>query len=266
MKTTPKLNGAKFQCEQMPASACVTPKQKFRHDYLITMKQRGVVLFFALVALVIMSLAAVALIRSVDTSTMIAGNLAFKQAAASSGDAGLESALTDLLAIQTAMDATGLSVYNDYSNGFNNDGGLPSSAASAVSAGICTGSGCGPACCVNKGYYSFASTQSLTDGTGIQWDNNDSTLVTSGDNSGNSVRYVIQRMCRTTGQLLNTHNCLFGGVPASNGQQSVPLASSICNPAINPGCPPVGAAVMYRITARIAGPRNTVSYIQSFIY
>ena len=42
-------------------------------------KQRGVVLFIALIALVAMSLAAVALVRSVDTATIIAGNLAFKQ-------------------------------------------------------------------------------------------------------------------------------------------------------------------------------------------
>ena len=44
-------------------------------------KQQGVVLFIALVALVVMSLAAVALIRSVDTNTLIGGNLSFKQAA-----------------------------------------------------------------------------------------------------------------------------------------------------------------------------------------
>jgi len=56
-------------------------------------RQRGVVLFFALIALVVMSLAAVALIRSVDTNTLIAGNLAFKQAATSSGDSGLEMAI-----------------------------------------------------------------------------------------------------------------------------------------------------------------------------
>ena len=46
-----------------------------------SMKQRGVVLFFALISLLAIMLAAVALIRSVDTSIMIAGNLAFKQAA-----------------------------------------------------------------------------------------------------------------------------------------------------------------------------------------
>lgn len=56
--------------------------------------QRGVVLFFALISLLAIMLAAVALVRSVDTSTIIAGNLAFKQSATSSGDAGTETAVT----------------------------------------------------------------------------------------------------------------------------------------------------------------------------
>ena len=41
--------------------------------------QRGVVLFIALIVLVAMSLAGVALLRGVDTGTIIAGNLAFRQ-------------------------------------------------------------------------------------------------------------------------------------------------------------------------------------------
>src|SRR5665647_88236 len=59
-----------------------------------SVKQHGVVLFIALIALVVLSLAAVALIRSVDTNTLIAGNLAFKQSATISADSGLETAIT----------------------------------------------------------------------------------------------------------------------------------------------------------------------------
>ncbi|NOT14314.1 MAG: hypothetical protein HOP21_01815 [Methylotenera sp.] len=55
--------------------------------------QQGVVLFFALIALVVMSLAAVALIRSVDTNTLVAGNLSFKQATMAVSDRGVEFAL-----------------------------------------------------------------------------------------------------------------------------------------------------------------------------
>lgn len=75
-------------------------------------KQNGVVLFFSLIALVVMSLAAVALIRSVDTNTLISGNLAFKQSATISADAGLETALKWLDTNQAVLDA------DDVANGY----------------------------------------------------------------------------------------------------------------------------------------------------
>ena len=52
--------------------------------------QRGVVLFIALIVLVAMTLAGIAMMRSVDTNNLIAGNLAFKNAASSAGDAAIE--------------------------------------------------------------------------------------------------------------------------------------------------------------------------------
>ncbi len=55
--------------------------------------QRGVILIITLIVLVAMTLASIAMVRSVDTSTVIAGNLAFKQSATASGDAGLEAAI-----------------------------------------------------------------------------------------------------------------------------------------------------------------------------
>ncbi len=54
--------------------------------------QRGVVLFIALIILVAMSLAGIALMRSVDTGTIIAGNLAFRQSTSYVGDLGVEAA------------------------------------------------------------------------------------------------------------------------------------------------------------------------------
>ena len=57
-------------------------------------RQKGAVLFIALIVLVAMSLAGIALIRSVDTTNLIAGNLAFKQGATLGGDWGAEQART----------------------------------------------------------------------------------------------------------------------------------------------------------------------------
>ena len=55
--------------------------------------QQGVVLVIALIILVAMTLAGIALVRSVDTTNIIAGNIAFQQAAVHSGEAGAEAAI-----------------------------------------------------------------------------------------------------------------------------------------------------------------------------
>jgi len=55
---------------------------------------RGVSLIFSLMGLVILALAAVALVRSVDTGTLVLGNLGFKQDATASSDQGAEQAIT----------------------------------------------------------------------------------------------------------------------------------------------------------------------------
>lgn len=204
-------------------------------------KQRGVVLFFALIALLAMSLAAVALIRSVDTSTLIAGNLAFKQAATSSGDAGIEAAMIWLATAEAANSAT--NVLNNSVHPFNNTGGAGGS--------------------TNNGYYSSVDpTVSLTDGSGIQWDDTDSTLAGT-DGSGNTVRYVIQRMCRVADQPIQSANCLFSAATEDKSGQNIPLPQEVCEGA---GCPVAGQTPQIRITARTTGPRNTVSYVQAFVY
>jgi Tfp pilus assembly protein PilX len=67
---------------------------------------RGAVLFIALIVLVAMTLAGIAIMRSVDTTTLIAGNLAFKQGAMQSSDNGLEQAYQWLLANRPTLSAT----------------------------------------------------------------------------------------------------------------------------------------------------------------
>jgi type IV pilus assembly protein PilX len=199
-------------------------------------KQRGVVLFFALIALVVMSLAAVALIRSVDTSTMIAGNLAFKQAATASSDRGVESAITMLTNIETAMKAAGKSVYADNTNTFN----------VTVAA---------------NGYYSNAD-PALNLTSSATWVNASSFPIPD-DGSGYAVRYIVQRMCRGPNQVLSKSNCLFSSPSVDNNGHNIPLPSDVCQGA---GCPVAGQSPQYRITSRTAGPGNTVSYIQAFVY
>lgn len=199
-------------------------------------KQRGVVLFFALIALVVMSLAAVALIRSVDTSTMIAGNLAFRQAATTSGDAGTEIAMTWLDNTQLAMIAAGKNVLIDADHALNLDNAA-------------------------MGYYTNVRPNAeLTNGT-VNW-GTASTLART-DASGNTVRYIIERMCRNANQIPTAANCLFSTTKATLGNQAVVSADEVCQ---GTGCIPDAQSTQIRITAKVTGPKNTVSYIQSFVY
>jgi Tfp pilus assembly protein PilX len=196
------------------------------------------VLFFALIALVVMSLAAVALIRSVDTSTLIAGNLAFKQAATTSGDSGIESAITVLAATEATEKAANKNVLMDASHAFN-----------VTNAAI--------------GYYSNANPAvNLTDNA--VWDAIDQGLVPEiEDQSGNKIRYIVQRMCRDADVVASKSNCLFSAAALDNNGQSVPLPSDICQ---GSGCPAAGQSPQYRITSRAVGPAFTVSYVQAFVY
>ena len=83
------------------------------------------------------------------------------------------------------------------------------------------------------------------------------------DASGNTYRYIVQRMCRVADQVLSKNNCLLGGSAANTSSMAVPLPEDIC---IGPGCPKAGQTAQYRVTVRVTGPRNTVSYIQALIY
>jgi Tfp pilus assembly protein PilX len=61
-------------------------------------RQKGVVLFIALIVLVAMTLAGIGMVRSIDTATAVAGNLGFKEASVSAGDQGIEAGYQWLLA------------------------------------------------------------------------------------------------------------------------------------------------------------------------
>ena len=202
--------------------------------------QKGLVLFFALIALVAMSLAAAALIRSVDTGVMIAGNLAFKQSATNSADGGLVSATNWLT---------------------NNGASLLTTAR-------------------NNGYYATSTGLNLTETAGQTWESvtvgatttsyaawSDATsllatgsgFVSGVDPTGNTVRYVIQRMCRTEGAPTK-EGCLMGNALAegfSKQGKSDDELGAIIKGSLSP---------MYRVTARVSGPKNTISYIQSYVY
>ena len=206
--------------------------QPINFKHLVAVKQRGVVLFLALVALVALSLAAVALIRSVDTSTLIAGNIAFKQSATNSADAGVESAIAWLAGVQSAN--SNINVLTNAAHPFN----ITNAA---------------------NGYYSNANTIDLfADAT---W--NISTIPAVNDSSGNTIRYIIERMCRNADVAIQNADCLFSDAVKDKNDNNVPVPQDVCD---GDGCPVAGQTPQIRITARATGPKNSVSYVQAFVY
>lgn len=76
--------------------------------------QQGMVLLVALIVLVAVMVAGVAMMRSVDTATLVSGNLAFQRAATHATDRGVEGAIKMLMDKKAAdnLDA------NDPTNGY----------------------------------------------------------------------------------------------------------------------------------------------------
>lgn len=188
--------------------------------------QRGVVVFIALIVLVAMMLAGIATMRSSGSAILTAGNLAFRQNATVAGDLGLEAALAWLktqgpVPLQGVIAASGYC--ETWEPAFN--------PLDTTTWAKCTD---GPA------------------GT----DRPITVQMAGPDAAGNSVSYVIHRMCAKTGDVVVV------------GQECVTLADPGKGGPKEAGSPALTgtAQVYYRITARIQGPKNTVSYVQTMMY
>ena len=188
-------------------------------------RQEGLVLFIALIVLVAMSLAGVALMRSVDTGLVVAGNMAFKQSAIMVADRGTQEAVKWLQ---------------------DNSGGATLQNTN-----------------VSMGYSSSRPVAEPNWFAPDSW--SQSVAVNGGapDASGNVVRYVIHRMCTQPDTAYNGSNgivqnecALFYALSAAaaGGSMSVGAPQFIGTPQI-----------YYRITTRVEGPRDTVSVIQTSV-
>jgi type IV pilus assembly protein PilX len=139
-------------------------------------KQQGVVLLIALIVLVAMSLAGVALIRSVDTTVVMAGNLAFSQSAVQAADSGVAAAAEWLEK--------------------KNTGEILSTTDTAA------------------GYFSAAPSTEPNWHDKAAWTASAALNGGNPDASGNIVRYVIHRMCDTPGAAWNADTQKCGTFPS----------------------------------------------------
>jgi type IV pilus assembly protein PilX len=183
---------------------------------------RGFVLIIALIVLAAMSLAAVALVRTVDTATLLARNISFKRDALNRNDVAIDAALT--LFMSGNRFALNANTNTDDSVSNYSAVLLPSDTD-----GVPT---------ILKNSTSFAS--SWTAGP---------VAATANSQDGMTAVYLIERMCSLSGPSDET-NCLLSVPSAAGGTMLGNRPKSISSP-------------LFRVTAKVTGPRNTVAYVQT---
>ncbi|HLA36590.1 MAG TPA: hypothetical protein VJ001_17150 [Rhodocyclaceae bacterium] len=219
-------------------------------------RQEGIVLFIALIALVALSLAGVAFMRSVDTAGLLAGNLAFNRAAIAISDAGMEEARVQLATLDNQL------IAGNCGMGVNASCLWMNGATMVVSNAPLTGP---PA---STGYYAWADpafnyrTHDWTNAFQFNAAQVGMTQTQRDALTGYDVRYVIHRMCELSwnpailGQTGEPRisNCL---TTASTGGQSMGAINVASNQA-----QAIPSVPLYRVTLRVEGPRNSLAYVQ----
>jgi type IV pilus assembly protein PilX len=187
---------------------------------------RGAVLFIALIVLVAMTLAGIAIMRSVDTATLIAGNLAFKQGTMQSSDSGIEQAYQWLLANRPTLSSSNLG--QGYNSGYATPIWTnPAAWTSAILAGPPDAAG-------NTVSYQIHRMCNCPD-----------TLY-----NGTSPSCPAGNQCAMD----NPTGAGAPPPPAAGDSFAVGAPGYLQDP-----------RVYYRITVRTQGPRNAVSYIQAMV-
>ena len=191
---------------------------------------RGVIMLFGLIALVIMMIGAVAIVRSMNTSLSNAGNLGFKRDLSNQGDRAVATVLTLVQSGTLGSDAARQ----------NND------AARNYSATLLPSNAQGlPTALIND--TSFA-------GVGVA--GNDIAVV----DMGVTLRYVIDRLCINTG-LADPSQCTMNDNLVPMGGNGGGGAISEDPTAGSSGAVP--QQVVYRLSIRVDGPRQTQAFFQT---
>lgn len=196
-------------------------------------KQQGVVLMIALIALVAISLAGIALMRSVDTSNVVSGNIAFNEAAIQMADIGAEQAYVEIMGNLAS----------------NPNGCL------FVSANCPTNSA-GQSYLYPNVSTIDAITRLPTPAGGLNWSNPMMQTLPGDTVASYSVHYMIERMCTGT----------------ANNQVAATFAKCKVAPIYDTPIPPnttsaplVGLGkLFFRVTVQVVGPRNTRGVSQYF--
>lgn len=197
-------------------------------------RQRGIVLFVSLIVMVLMSLAAIALIRAVDTTNLAIGNLAFRQAS--------------ILPANYAVEAAAAALFSDA-----NKGGAKTIADLTQDD-------------PNQNYY--ATHDPVVNGDNkygipltLQKKSTAAALkVRFKDGADNTITYVIERMCNPNAPTIPADKSAKGTwCDMMSPKQS---AGTTVN---DPPLFPFPSIPYYRVTVRVDGPQNTASFVQAML-
>lgn len=211
-------------------------------------KQRGASLIFALIALVALMIAAVALVRSVDSGSKILSNIAFQKDATVAANRATQDAIAWLRSASdlttngadttgyyastpagTNIDVTGFQSPGDSARAlvdWDRVAGSPCAYATAGSYASCAFSPSDPAVTVNR----------------------------------NTARYVIFRVCQDAGAPGAT-NC----AQPLTGTTVTPTGGSTGDGAGDQGAEIVSKGQYYRIVVRVVGARDTMSFTETLV-
>jgi len=222
-------------------------------------RDRGVALLFALLTLAALLLATLALVRSVDTSTQLLGNIGFKQDAIATADQATRQAINWL----TLNSAT-----------LNSDipaGGYYASTKELASDGVTVQPPVDVTGQQLPGGTANPNNRQLVDWDGngcqsaVNGTYNGCTLLpaSGGTINGNSTSYVVFRQCSKAGDYIldSTISCTrpIGGSADGDASKS----PDDYNKRRLPGGsgPPY-----YRVVVRVLGARNTVSFTETIVH
>lgn len=188
----------------------------------ISTHQQGIILPVALVALLVIMIASVGLIRSTDTTSQVAGKLAFKQDAANQGERAA-------LVVQNLFETGALS------NTANRDTDqIASNYYASIQASHQTGL---PSVLMDTSQFDgLFGANNIVDAT-----------------SQITVRYLVERLCYSDGTVTIT-NCVTSTLNSDVGGDAMNLG--------NQGKATGSDSPIYRLSIRVTGPLNTNAFIQ----
>jgi hypothetical protein len=202
--------------------------------------QKGAVLLIALIVLIAMTLSALALIRSVNTTNLISGNLAFRESAVLSAEHSTEVAL-NWLKTHAVLGDTVLHV-KQAGNGYFARRDDPEK--HKLDGDACAS---GDLCMDWDSFWAWMKDAGNSDRV-------DPVTIPS-DSAGNTASYIIHRLCE------------FNGNPEEDATKCSKPPLSFSGDSFVAGGDSLGLThqVYYRITTRVVGPRNTVAYTQTIV-